>query len=224
MDSMPYDFPCTSSPSVISPLTPKAYNVRVLVLGNGGAQISPVATGTVTVPSCGVADIGIVKFTVSPGGAAGSGGTAGSGAAGMSGSAGTGGKAGTSGGAGTTGAAGATGCGNIQTLFATHSCMVDMACHDSKGSAAGFSMVTAGWEKAMIGRLPRAGGANGLQSQCIGTTTPYLVAGSNPAKGLFLQKLTTPPCGARMPLVPPVFTDAEMACIQQWANNVVAGK
>jgi hypothetical protein len=85
-------------------------------------------------------------------------------------------------------------------------------------------MVTAGWEKAMIGRLPKAGGAQGLGSQCIGTNMPYLVAGSNPARGLFLLKLTAPPCGARMPLVPPVFTGPEMDCIQQWANNVVAGK
>jgi hypothetical protein len=222
MDSTRYPFPCGTSPVVISPLAPKAYSVRVLVLNAQGQIITPVATGNVIVGSCGTVDIGVVKFTV----LASTGGGGMGGNIGGAGSSGAGGTGGSGGGAGTTGAAGAAGPCDVKALFASHSCTIDMACHDNKGSAAGFDMVTAGWEKAMIGRVPRAGGAPGLPSQCIGTGGPYLVAGSNPARGLFLTKLGVgaQPCGQRMPLVPPYFTTAELACIQTWANGVVSGK
>jgi hypothetical protein len=226
MDSTRYEFPCGNNSAVISPLVPATYSVRVLVIGAQGTVITPVATGNVIIPSCGTADIGVVKFTVaSPStGGAGSGGS--SGAAGSSGAGGAGGRGGAGGATGAGGAAGAAGPCDIKALFAQHSCTLDMACHDSKGSAAGFDMVTAGWEKAMIGRVPRAGGAVGLPSKCIGSGMPYLVAGSSPARGLFLTKLgaATQPCGDRMPLVPAYFTPAELACVQTWANGVVAGK
>jgi hypothetical protein len=218
VDSTRHEFQCGASPAVVSPLAPGPYTVRVLVIGAQDAVIAPSAMGSVMLAGCGIFDLGTVKFTVSPStnGGAGTGGGAGS-----SGAGGSGGK----GGAGSSGAAGTPPPCDAKAIFAQHSCTVDSACHDAKGSAAAFDMVTAGWEKAMIGRLPKAGGASGLGSACIGSGMPYLVAGSNPARGLFLTKLGaggTITCGARMPLVPSYLTQTELDCVQKWANGVVA--
>jgi hypothetical protein len=109
-------------------------------------------------------------------------------------------------------------------IFATHNCMVAMACHDASGSAANFNMVANGWEKTLVGRPPKSGGAAGLGSQCLAAGMPYLVAGSNPAKGLFLTKLNHPSCGQQMPLLPPDLTAQELDCVQRWANGLVGIK
>jgi hypothetical protein len=134
-------------------------------------------------------------------------------------------------GAAGSGAAGATGPCDAMPIFAAHSCAFDMACHDAKGSAAAFDMKTAGWEKMLVGRTPRPGGSPGIGSACLGMTTPYLIAGSKPAKGLFLDKLgafidpakqTKPLCGDRMPLLPPQLSPQELDCIQRWANAITS--
>ncbi len=48
----------------------------------------------------------------------------------------------------------------------------------------------------------------------------YLKAGSNPATGLFLDKLnpdtTIPPCGAHMPNLGAPLTAAQFACVQSY--------
>jgi hypothetical protein len=141
---------------------------------------------------------------------------------------------GTSGGAGTTGAAGTSGAPcDAMPLFALEddktnphgrSCTIDGACHDSKGSAANFDMTTAGWQNRLVGKLPAGGGT--LASMCkpgAGANTPYLVAGSSPATGLFLEKINAnPPCGVRMPNLGSPFNATELACVQSWANGLVA--
>ena len=96
--------------------------------------------------------------------------------------------------------------------------------------AAGLDMETAGWQNTnLVGKLPSGGGVDADRtSKCkpgAGANTPYLVAGSSPATGLFLSKLTAnPPCGVRMPNLGNPLTPAEMACIQTWANALTVPK
>jgi hypothetical protein len=225
-NSTPIEFPCTAGSGTTMTIPPGSYTARFILTGNGGTTI--LSQGTVnnlTVPACGTLDLGNVRFNVAAP-STGMGGTTGmAGTTGAAGSPGTGGKGGTTGAAGSSGAAGFTGgtgpC-DAKPLLKMHNCTIDMACHDSKGSAAAFDMVTAGWETKLVGRLPKAGGANGLGSQCINVAGAgaYLVAGSVPAKGLFLDKLRNPHqvCGGQMPLIPPLLSDVEMDCVQRWAN------
>jgi hypothetical protein len=219
LDAARSEFSCSADAGTTAALMPGTYTPRVLLTGSEGAMV--VAQGdlpSVTVPSCGLTTLRSIRFLLSAGstGAAGGGG-----AAGATGAAGTGGAAGASGAAGT---GGGTGPCNALPIFATHNCTVAMACHDANGAAAGFAMTASGWEKTLVGRLPKAGGAAGLGSACLAAGTPYLVAGSNPARGLFLEKLNKPPCGQQMPLLPPDLTPAELDCVQRWANGLTAGK
>jgi hypothetical protein len=226
MNSARFEFPCGNNSGVLNPLAPGSYSARFLLLGAGGAVLSQAAIPSVSIPNCGMVDLGTVRFIVASGstGAGGSGGATGAGGAGDAG--GKGGSGGAGGNVGSAGTTGATGPCDAKPIFAQHSCTVDMACHDAKGSAAGFDMATAGWEKTLVGRMSRAGGASGLGSQCISSGMPFLVAGSSPARGLFLTKLGTAqqPCGNRMPLLPGYLNPAELDCVQRWANGLVSGK
>src|SRR5262249_26180316 len=99
------------------------------------------------------------------------------------------------------------------------------ACHDAKGSAAAFDMKTAGWQNMLVGRVPRPGGSAGIGSSCLNMNYQYLIKGSKPAKGLFLDKLNPDPafktpCGDRMPLLPPMLSPQEFDCVQRWANGL----
>jgi hypothetical protein len=134
----------------------------------------------------------------------------------------------------------AAGCGgssggscDVNALFTTKYGCAGSGCHDTVTKAANFDMASPGLETRLVGKAPMGGGptfsADGgppmpiasLQSMCVGKGN-YLDAGSQPATGLFLSKLSaTPPCGMRMPMAPvsPV-TAADMTCIQNWANNL----
>jgi hypothetical protein len=208
MNATRFEFPCAAKSGSAPNLTAGESTPRVLLTGVSGAVLSQGNLPTVTIPGCGVTELGRIRFVVAAGGAAGAGGTGAGGAAG---------------GAGGGGGAGTGPCDALP-IFASHNCSVDMACHDAKGSAAAFDMESAGWEKLLVGRLPKAGGASGLGSACVDTRMPYLVAGSKPARGLFLDKLANPTqtCGARMPLLPPVLNAGELDCVQRWANGLTA--
>jgi hypothetical protein len=222
MNSTPTQFTCNAQSGVSVGLMPSAalsppgsYTPRVLLTNAQGGVLAQGDLSEVTIPSCGVTDLGNIRFVVDE-----NAGAAGAGAGGASGAAGMGGAAGAS------GAAGAGGPCNALPIFAMHQCSYKNACHDSSGSAAGFDMQTSGWEKTLVGRTPKAGGGNGLGSQCLTAGMPYLVAGSAPARGLFLDKLTKarPECGEQMPLLPPLLTAQELDCVQRWANGLVSGK
>jgi hypothetical protein len=130
------------------------------------------------------------------------------------------GAVGCNGGEGGGGGAGTGGNCDVPALFAAKACSI-AGCHSSSSPAAAFDMQTAGWETAMVGKTPPGGGAAATMSMCMGMGQ-YLVAGSQPATGLFIDKLAkaTPQCGARMPNLPldPGLTAAELACVQTWAN------
>jgi hypothetical protein len=101
-----------------------------------------------------------------------------------------------------------------------YACTVAGACHDGSAfTAGGLDLATPGWEQRLIGRIPS--GVN--TSMCGGVKTPYLIAGSQPAAGLLLQKLTgTPPCGQQMPLLGGPMSQADLQCFQRWADALTA--
>jgi hypothetical protein len=103
------------------------------------------------------------------------------------------------------------GC-DIPTIFA--GCV---ACHDEKGTFGGFDMKSPGWETHLVGVAPK--GVTSA-SKCMTGGKVYLVAGSSPATGLFLEKLkaSTTTCGDPMPLLADQLDAKSLACVQQWAN------
>jgi hypothetical protein len=125
-----------------------------------------------------------------------------------------------SGGGGGGGGAG-TGGGTCDAtkIFSTYGCAIP-ACHSNVNPAANFDQQTPGWEHAMVGKAPPGGGPAATASMCANMGKVYLVAGSQPATGLFLDKLKliTPPCGARMPNIGGPLTTPELNCVQDWAN------
>jgi len=157
------------------------------------------------------------------GGAAGTSGVAGaSGIAGSSGVAGSSGAPGSSGVAGTSGTAGRGSTCDVTPIFQEHYCTLQGACHDAQGSAANFDMASPGLEKRIVGVFPRGGGV--IPSMCMNVGIPYLMPGSVPATGLFLQKLRSnhPPCGEQEPPLGPALTPTELDCVQRWANAITA--
>jgi hypothetical protein len=118
-----------------------------------------------------------------------------------------------------TGGAGMGGGGPCNAVpILTAKCGYPGLCHDNRELApGGLDLMTAPFDR-LIGTVPS--GANA--SQCMDTTTPYLVADSNPATGLLLDKLMpTPPCGAMMPTLD-VLNPTEVACIQSWATGLTS--
>jgi hypothetical protein len=218
MDTTRTEFKCSDKMGTSVGLQPGTYTPHVLLASAQGTILAQGNLKPIAIPSCGTTAIGPLHFAT-PIVTGGSGGAGGGGTAGTSGAGGTGGAAGTSGAGGT---GGGTGPCNALPIFATHSCAAVMACHDASGSAAGFNMASPGWEKNLVGKYPKAGGATGLGSVCMQSTKPYLQANSSPATGLFLDKLfaNKPACGAQMPLIPPNLSAAEMDCVQRWANGL----
>jgi hypothetical protein len=143
--------------------------------------------------------------------------------------AGTGGTGGTGGGTGGTGGAG-VGC-DVTPLFVgangqqpKYLCTIIGACHDAQQSATGLDMSSPGWERKLVGAVASNGtGPSALASMCLAWPEPYLIKGSSPARGLFLEKLAAnPPCGVQMPNLGPPLTAADLACVQRWANALTS--
>jgi hypothetical protein len=102
-----------------------------------------------------------------------------------------------------------------------HNCSA-AGCHDSSGSAANFDMASPGLADRLLGKMP-AGGGSVFPSVCNGMNKVYLMAGSKPAAGLFIDKLTANPgCGVEMPYVGTKLTSTEFACVQSWATTVTS--
>jgi hypothetical protein len=221
LDTAHAHFDCAPGSGMSTDFQPGTYTPRILLSNAQGQPIfNESAPNTVRVPTCGVTNIGNYALVVGQTGAAGSGGS--TGAAGSTGSAGTGGSTGAAGGSGgsmgTAGTGGTPPC-NALSIFAMHSCAFPGACHDASGTSAGFNMASPGWEKTLVGKNPKGGGAQGFSSACTSVNMPYLIPNSVPAKGLFLEKLQPkPPCGSEMPVLTTYLTADELACVQTWAN------
>jgi hypothetical protein len=117
----------------------------------------------------------------------------------------------------------AKGCDVSQLVTVKYACTIVGACHDAARSATGLDMVSAGWEQRLVGTLPSNGSQSAILSMCLGVNEPYLIAGTLPARGLFLDKLKAPPpCGERMPNLGSVVSPADMDCFQRWANALTS--
>jgi hypothetical protein len=115
---------------------------------------------------------------------------------------------------------GTGGACDVPKTFADALCAT---CHDKTGSNGGFDMASADWETHLVGVAPKGGGSS-VASECAGGGRVYLVAGSKPATGLFLDKLkpkTASLCGDPMPPIGEL-TTAQLDCIQQWANALTS--
>jgi len=148
----------------------------------------------------------------------------------LQGTTGTGGGNGTGGGTGTGGTTMVDCSGsNDGATIITQQCT--NVCHStSMGTAA---LIGAGLDLTIDSNIAsklvgvKSPGANG--SSCGGNNEPYLEAGSNPAKGLFIWKIQTNPrcdqnsacCGALMPQGSPTgLSAAQQQCIIQWATTL----
>jgi hypothetical protein len=121
-----------------------------------------------------------------------------------------------------TGAGGGSGC-DITPLVTKYSCTLAGACHDSRGSAANFDMASPGWEQRLVGVAPRGGAAAPVPSLCANQGWVYLVKGSSPATGLFMEKFKmNPSCGITMPNLGIPVSAVDLACFQRWANALTA--
>ena len=145
---------------------------------------------------------------------------------------GTGGNTGT-GGSPTGGAIGTGGTtldctgGNDGASVVTVNCATTF-CHipgtDNDGTAGGLDLtVDANIGSRLVGVKSVGTADNG--SMCVGNATPYLNAGSNPATGLLIDKISTanPPCGAQMPFDSPFpLTTMQQKCLVQWATTLTS--
>jgi hypothetical protein len=107
------------------------------------------------------------------------------------------------------------------TLPGCHSTCVNAGCaNDNSVGATGLDMTSADWPQKLLGTLP-SNAPDGLSpSLCLGVNEPYLVKGTVPAQGLFLDKLrSNPPCGDQMPFTGVLQVSAEdLDCFQRWAD------
>jgi hypothetical protein len=126
------------------------------------------------------------------------------------------GQAGSGGGGGT-----ATVCDAPQMVFAA-SCAVP-GCHAASSiGGAGLDLVSAGVAARLLGQGPSGNVAAG--AVCASTGKPYLVAGSNPAAGLLMEKMGTVTviCGSSMSTFGQL-SSSQLACLSAWATAVTTG-
>jgi hypothetical protein len=111
------------------------------------------------------------------------------------------------------------------TTGAYTGCTVIGACHDNAGSAAGLDLTSADWPTKLVAMGPVAGkgASTTLNSLCAGMGLIYLNKGSNPATGLFIDKLrinATVPCGVHMPNLGAMLSATQFACVQSYATTL----
>jgi hypothetical protein len=166
------------------------------------------------------------------GGGSGGGGSGGAGSGGA-GSGGAGSGAAGSGGGGAGGSMAACSLDDVNKLFASSTtniagCTVIGQCHDNQGAAAGLDLTSAGWQTKLIGKSPTAnkGGDPSLYSQCADMGRTYLVAGSNPATGLLIDKIDPnhilAPCGMHMPSLGGPLSQAKFNCIRSYLTTLTS--
>jgi hypothetical protein len=74
-----------------------------------------------------------------------------------------------------------------------------------------------GLSARLVGVTSKGGGL----SACGGNSEPYLMANSNPASGLLIDKMkSSPPCGDPMPFGEPALSATQQQCVIQWATTL----
>jgi hypothetical protein len=112
-------------------------------------------------------------------------------------------------------------CDAPQMVFAT-SCAVP-GCHAASSiGGAGLDLVSAGVAARLLGQGPSTNVAAG--AACANAGQPYLVAGSNPAAGLLMDKMgtVTVTCGSSMSTFGQL-SSSQLACLSAWATAVTTG-
>jgi hypothetical protein len=115
-------------------------------------------------------------------------------------------------GGGSGGAGGSGGPCNPTPVF-TARC-TSIGCHNSSGAAAGLDLQSANPAARLVG----VGTGTGTGAACSGQT--LLNPGSNPATGVFIDKITTPTCGLMMPETGGALSAGDLACLTSWATSV----
>ena len=107
---------------------------------------------------------------------------------------------------------GDTACGAL-ALIQSRCAMSD--CHSASSKRGDLDLESPDPGPRLVGVAP-----DGLNdSKCAGQGA-YLVADSNPATGLFFDKLAvTPPCGDRMPNRGLYLSATQVGCLQEWATT-----
>src|SRR4051794_29585480 len=114
---------------------------------------------------------------------------------------------------GTGGSGGGGGTACQDTVFMTNCAF----CHGTASPGGGLDLQAANPASRLLGVMSGAG------STCPGST--YLNPSSNPATGVFIDKITKdqPVCGgSRMPIGPPLST-ADLTCLTTWATGLTTG-
>jgi hypothetical protein len=135
---------------------------------------------------------------------------------GAGGSGGSVGQAGSGGGGGS-----ATACDAPQMVFAV-GCALP-GCHSANtAGGAGLDLASAGVAGRLLGQGPSTN--TGAQAVCASVGKPYLVAGSNPATGLLMDKMDAlkVTCGSTMSLLGNL-SSSQLACLSAWATAVTTG-
>jgi hypothetical protein len=140
-----------------------------------------------------------------------------------------GGPGGSQGAAGATGTGATTGSGGticdaprlvFQSTDLQRGCGSETACHGAVLRESGLDLVSAG----VIGRLLDQAPDPATSISCPNSTMPYLISNSNPAAGLLIDKLSSPPsCGSPQPYPLGALAADQRACLLQWATAVTTG-
>ena len=96
-------------------------------------------------------------------------------------------------------------------------------CHAANSAAAaGLDLASAGVVGRLLGQGPSTNVAAG--AACASVGKPYLVAGSNPATGLLMDKMDAAKvtCGSTMSVLAQL-NSSQLACLSAWATAVTTG-
>jgi len=137
---------------------------------------------------------------------------------------GTGGSSSTGGSTGTGGSsANCTGSNDGPTLV-TNQCAY-AGCHDTADAqfSANLDLTVDSTISSRLVGVMAAQPAGSNQAACMNETEPLLVAGSNPATGLLVDKIKpNPPCGVRMPFSGIALSTMQQTCLIQWATTLTS--
>ena len=96
-------------------------------------------------------------------------------------------------------------------------------CHSANtAGGAGLDLASAGVAGRLLGQGPSTN--TGAEAVCASVGKPYLVAGSNPATGLLMDKMDAlkVTCGSTMSLLGNL-NSSQLACLSAWATAVTTG-
>ncbi|HXU06233.1 MAG TPA: hypothetical protein VN903_35000 [Polyangia bacterium] len=112
-------------------------------------------------------------------------------------------------------------CDAPKTVFATNCAIA--GCHAANSSSGGgLDLASAGVVGRLLGKGPSSNLATG--ARCADAGKPYLLANSNPASGLLMDKIdaTKVTCGSAMSLLGQI-DSSQITCISLWATAVTTG-